>query len=104
MLTARDFRSHLLEKLSGATTVESCPKVSSVPPRKNNPVRTSSKGSRSPFAKKKARLVRRVAQGALLAVSFTAMQFFIEDSTDSKRLFDRHMVDNLRAPLTHYHE
>jgi len=45
-----------------------------------------------------------VAKGALLAVSFTALQYFSEDTTESRRLFDRRMVDSLRAPLTHYHE
>jgi hypothetical protein len=75
-----------------------------VPPRKNHPAKNPPRGTKAPFAKKKSRLVRRVAQGALLAVSFTAMQFFIEDTTESKRLFDSRTVDNLRAPLTHYHE
>jgi len=75
-----------------------------VPQRKNNPAKTASRRSRPPFAKKKARLVRRVAKGALLAVSFTALQYFSEDTTESRRLFDRRMVDSLRAPLTHYHE
>jgi hypothetical protein len=75
-----------------------------VPPRKNHPAKTSPRGTKAPFAKKKHRFVRRVARGALLAVSFTAMQFFIEDNTEPKRLFDSRTVDNLRAPLTHYHE
>ena len=48
--------------------------------------------------------MRRVARGALLAVSFSALRFFVEDTADSKRLFDRGMLDNLREPLTHYHE
>ena len=75
-----------------------------MPHRKNSPAKTSSKGSQAPFAKKKGRLVRRVARTALLAVSFSALQFFVEDSAESKRLFDSRVVDNLRAPLTHYHE
>jgi hypothetical protein len=75
-----------------------------VPHRKNNPAKDSSRGSKAPFAKKKGRLVRRVARGALLAVSFSALQFFVEDTTESKRLFDNRMVDTLREPLTHYHE
>ena len=75
-----------------------------MPHRKNNPVKIPARGSKAPFAKRKARLVRQVAKGALLAVSFTAMQFFIEDGGESKRLFDHRLVDNLRAPLTHYHE
>jgi hypothetical protein len=45
-----------------------------------------------------------VARGALLAVSLSALQYFSEDTTESKRLFDSRMVDSLRAPLTHYHE
>ena len=81
-----------------------CPNVPTVPRRKNNPVKASSRGSSAPFAKKKGRLVRRVARGALLAMSFSALQYFSEDATESKRLFDSRMVDSLRAPLTHYHE
>jgi hypothetical protein len=75
-----------------------------VPPRKNSPAKTSARGSKAPFAKKKGRLVRRVARSALLAVSFSALQFFAEDTAESKRLFDSRVVDNLREPLTHYHE
>lgn len=75
-----------------------------VSPRKNHSAKTSPRGTKAPFAKKKSRLVRRVARGALLAVSFTALQFFSEDTTESKRLFDSRTVDNLREPLTHYHE
>ena len=35
----------------------------------------------------------------MLAVGFTARQFFTENSSEAKRLFD-----SLRAPLTHCHE
>ena len=52
----------------------------------------------------KSRLVRRVARGALLAVGFTALQFFGEDAAAEGRLFDHRVVDSLQAPLTHYHE
>ena len=72
--------------------------------RKNHPAKTSPRGTKVPFAKKKHRLVRRMARGALLAASFTAVQFFSEDTTESKRLFDHRVVDTLREPLTHYHE
>ncbi len=75
-----------------------------MPHRKNNPAKISSRGSKAPFAKKKSRLVRRMARGALLAVSFSALQYFAEDTTESKRLFDNRIVDSLREPLTHYHE
>ncbi len=75
-----------------------------MPRRKNNSTKASFRGSKAPFAKKKGRLVRRMARGALLAVSFSALQYFAEDTTDSKRLFDNRIVDSLRAPLTHYHE
>lgn len=78
--------------------------TSAVPHRKNHPTKTPSRGTKAPFAKKKARLVRRVARGALLAVSFTALQFFSEDRTEQRRLFDHRVVDNLQAPLTHYRE
>ena len=81
-----------------------CPNASTVPRRKNNSAKASSRESRSPFAKKKGRLVRRVARGALLAMSFSALQYFTEDSAETKRLFDSRVVDSLRAPLTHYHE
>ena len=85
-------------------TVAACPKAPTVPHRKNNPARTSPEGSKAPFTKKKNRLVRRMAQGALLAVSFSALQYFAEDTGESKRLFDSRVVDSLREPLTHYHE
>ncbi len=81
-----------------------CPNASTVQHPKNSPAKNPARGSSAPFAKKKGRLVRQVARGALLAVSFTAMQFFVEDSAEPKRLFDQRVVDNLRAPLTHYHE
>jgi len=45
-----------------------------------------------------------MARGALLAVGFTALQYFTEDSFDQRRLFDHRVVDNLQAPLTHYRE
>ena len=82
----------------------SCRYSQSVSSRKNNPAKISSRESKAPIAKKQAKLVRRVARGALLAVSFSALQFFSEDAMESKRLFDSRTVDNLRAPLTHYHE
>jgi len=72
--------------------------------RKNQPGKGAAHGSKAPFPKKRRRLVRQAARGALLAVSFTAMQFFTEEATESKRLFDYRVVDNLQAPLTHYHE
>jgi hypothetical protein len=72
--------------------------------RKNHPAKSATRGSKAALPKKRRRLVRQAARGALLAMSFTAMQFFTEDSTESKRLFDHRVVDNLQAPLTHYHE
>jgi len=75
-----------------------------VPHRKNHSAKSSSRGTKTPFAKKKSRLVRRMARGALLAVGFTALQYFTEDSFDQRRLFDHRVVDNLQAPLTHYRE
>ncbi len=75
-----------------------------MPHRKNHTARLPARGSKAPFLKRKARLVRRVAHGTLLAVGFTALQFFSDDAIESKRLFDHRVVDNLQAPLTHYHE
>ena len=75
-----------------------------MPLRKKSPLQTSPRGSRAPFARKKARLVRQVARGALLAVGFTALQYFGEDFALERRLFDHRVVDSLQAPLTHYHE
>ena len=75
-----------------------------MPHRKKASDKAPGPGTGTPFAKKRSRLARRVAHGALLAVGFTAMQFFIEDGSESKRLFDSRLVDSLRAPLTHYHE
>ena len=64
--------------------------------------------SRTPFAaharpKKKAKLLRQVARGALLAVSLTAVQFGAEEKLE-QRMFDRGLLDRLKAPLTRYHE
>ena len=75
-----------------------------MPHRKNNPARISARGSPAAAAKQRSRLVRGVAHGALFAVGFSAMQFFLEDGGDAKRLFDSRLVDSLRAPLTRYHD
>ncbi|MEO6873430.1 MAG: hypothetical protein ABI222_01275 [Opitutaceae bacterium] len=75
-----------------------------MPQQKNHSAIPSSPGSKAPFAKKEDQLVRRVARGALLVVSFSALQYFNDDGFESKRLFDHRVVDNLQAPLTHYHD
>ena len=74
-----------------------------MPNRKNRPVRNSTPDARL-SAKKSVRFVRRAARGALLAVSFTALQFFSDDAPETKRLFDYRTVDSLKAPLTRYRE
>ena len=65
------------------------------------PSRTSSAAAQRP--KKKAKLLRHVARGALLAVSLTAGQFGMEEKLE-QRMFDRGLLDRLKAPLTRYHE
>jgi len=75
-----------------------------VPHRKKLSEPRPSRGKGGAFAAKKARLVRRVARGALFAVGLTALQYFGEDFALERRLFDHRVVDNLQAPLTHYHE
>ena len=54
-------------------------------------------------ARKRA-LVRRMAQGTLLAVTLAATQLDIEESGQKWRLFDSGLLDRLHMPLTRYHE
>lgn len=75
-----------------------------MPHRKKQPAPPATRSRGPTLAGRKARLVRRMARGALLAVGFTALQFFGEDLAAERRLFDHRVVDNLQAPLTHYHE
>jgi hypothetical protein len=75
-----------------------------MPHRKIRTVKSPARETKAPFVKKKARLVRRAAHGALLAASFTAMQFFTGEVGEPKRWFDQRVVDNLQTPLTHYRE
>ncbi len=49
-------------------------------------------------------MVRRVAQGTLLAVTIATTRFDNEELGDNKRLFDAGLLDRLRAPITRYHE
>jgi hypothetical protein len=64
------------------------------------------KASKPKKMKAKSRaLVRRVAQGTLLAVTLASAQIDSEESTpERKRLFDAGLLDRLRAPITRYHE
>lgn len=50
------------------------------------------------------RLVRRTAQGALIAMSLTVAQLRWEESVLGDSFFDRHLVDRLQAPITRFHE
>ena len=54
-------------------------------------------------ARKRA-LVRRMAQGTLLAVTLAATQLDVEESGQKWRLFDSGLLDRLHMPLTRYHE
>ena len=55
--------------------------------------------------KRKGRaIVRRMAQGTLLAVTLVAAQIDTEDMSQKKRLFSAGLLDRLRAPITRYHE
>jgi len=49
-------------------------------------------------------LVRRTAQGALIAMSLTVAQLRWEESVLGDSFFDRHLVDRLQAPITRFHE
>ncbi len=49
-------------------------------------------------------LVRRVAQGTLLAMTIVTARIDTEEVGEKKRLFDSGLIDRLRAPLTRYHE
>lgn len=49
-------------------------------------------------------MVRRVAQGTLLAVTIATTRFDNEELGEKKRLFDASLLDRLRAPITRYHE
>ena len=53
---------------------------------------------------RKRALVRRVAQGTLMAMALAASQFDDEASAEKRRLFDSGLIDRLRMPLTRYHE
>lgn len=75
-----------------------------VPHRKDHDAKISPRGPKAPIAKKSRRALHRAARGALLAASFTAMQFFNDEAGEPRRLFDSRVVDSLQAPLTHYHE
>lgn len=50
------------------------------------------------------RIVRRVAQGTLLAVTIATTRFDVEELGETKRLFSAGLLDRLRAPISRYHE
>jgi len=52
---------------------------------------------------KKHTLMRRAAQGTLLAAALAASQCDDDSSTGKRRLFDR-VLDRLRMPITRYHD
>ena len=54
-------------------------------------------------ARKRA-LVRRMAQGTLLAVTLAAARFDVEEPGQKRRLFDSGLLDRLSVPLSRYHE
>ena len=53
---------------------------------------------------KKHGLLRRAAQGTLLAAVLATAQFDDEGFAEKRRLFDSTVLDRLRAPLTRYHD
>lgn len=77
---------------------------SAVPHRRKSSAQGASPRRGLALSGPKSRLVKRMARGALLAVGFTALQYFGEDLAADRRLFDARVVDRLQAPLTHYHE
>lgn len=58
----------------------------------------------TPRKVKRRTVVRRVAQGTLLAVTIAAANFAVEEPVEKKRLFNVGLLDRLRAPVTRYHE
>ena len=58
----------------------------------------------APKKVKQRALVRRVAQGTLLAMTIVTARIDTEEIGEKKRLFDSGLIDRLRAPLTRYHE
>lgn len=66
-----------------------------------------SKSKPSPAAshrrRKRSTFVRQVTRGALFAISLTAAQLALEESL-VPRLFDRGLLDRLKAPLSRHHE
>ena len=74
-----------------------------MPPRAVKPISRGGKVS-TPKKRKNGVLVRRLTQGALLAVTLAAARLDIEEMSEKKRLFDPGLLDRLRAPLTRYHE
>lgn len=53
---------------------------------------------------KSRRMVRRVAQGTLLAMTIATARIDGEELGENKRLFSAGLLDRLRAPITRYHE
>jgi predicted SnoaL-like aldol condensation-catalyzing enzyme len=53
---------------------------------------------------KSRRIVRRMAQGTLLAMTIATTRFDGEEPGEKKRLFSAGLLDRLRAPITRYHE
>lgn len=49
-------------------------------------------------------IVRRMAQGTLLAVTIATTRLDTEEPGERKRLFDAGLLDRLRVPVTRYHE
>jgi len=56
------------------------------------------------LAAKSRVMVRRVAQGTLLAVTLVSTQTDVEETTGKQRLFAAGLLDRLRAPLTRHNE
>jgi hypothetical protein len=50
------------------------------------------------------RVVRRIAQGTILAAGLAISQFAIPEIDPRFHLFDRTLVDRLQSPITRYHE
>jgi hypothetical protein len=76
-------------------------------PRKSENPRCSHPEAPVPHKPLKARarrVVRTIANGAVLAVGLAAAQFAIPDNDPRFSIFNKTLVDRLQEPITRYHE
>jgi hypothetical protein len=76
-------------------------------PRKSDNTRSPHPATpvpRRPVRSGTRRIVRTIANGAVLAVGLAAAQFAVPDNDPRFSIFNKTLVDKLQAPITRYHE